>query len=190
MVHKPVFQPLELKGAFLITPFFADDVRGLFVKDYSKKTFEDNGINHELKEVFYTISHKGVIRAIHFQEVNHQPKLIRCVKGKIFDVIVDLRPESPTFKKWMGFYLTEENMNCLLVPKHFGHGYLVLEDSIVSYKCSAEFDPQNDSGIMFNDPDLNISWPFSEIGGIDNLIVADKDKCLQSFKEYYNKGCL
>lgn len=188
-MQKFSFEELPLKGAYLIKPFFADDLRGGFVKDYSKEVFEKNGINHELLEVFYTISKKGVLRAIHFQEVNHQPKLVRCVSGKVFDVIVDLRPESPTFKKWLGFYLTGENMDELLVPAHFGHGYLVLEDSIVSYKCAAPFDGEHDSGIMYNDPDINVKWPFEEIGGEDKLIISEKDKNLQTFEEYLKKGC-
>lgn len=188
-MQKFSFEELPLKGAYLIKPFFADDLRGGFIKDYSKEVFEKNGINHELLEVFYTISKKGVLRAIHFQEVNQQPKLVRCVSGKVYDVIVDLRPESPTFKKWLGFYLTGENMDELLVPAHFGHGYLVLEDSIVSYKCAAPFDGEHDSGIKFDDPDISVDWPFHQIGGSDKLIISDKDKNLQSFKQYFEKGC-
>lgn len=188
-MQKFEFQELELKGAFLIKPFFADDNRGGFLKDYSKEVFKNNGISYDLAEVFYTISHKGVIRALHFQEVNQQPKLVRCVSGKVFDVIVDLRPDSPTFKKWMGFYLTGDNMNELLIPAHFAHGYLVIEDSIVSYKCAAPFDGPHDSGIMYNDQDIGVKWPFEEIGGIENLIIADKDKHLQSFADYILKGC-
>ena len=80
-------------------------------------------------------------------------------------------------------------MNELLIPEHFGHGYLVIDDSIVSYKCAAAFDGEHDSGIMFNDPDIGIKWPFEEIGGIENLIIADKDKHLQSFADYILKGC-
>ncbi len=189
-MQKFSFEELPLKGAYLIKPFFADDLRGGFIKDYSKEVFEKNGINHELLEVFYTISKKGVLRAIHFQEVNQQPKLVRCVSGKVYDVIVDLRPESPTFKKWLGFYLTGENMDEILVPAHFGHGYLVLEDSIVSYKCAAPFDGEHDSGIKFDDPDIGVKWPFERIGGDKNLIISEKDKNLQSFQEYKAKGCL
>ena len=189
MVQKFSFQKLELDGAYLIKPFFASDIRGGFLKDYSKDLFKANGIDYELSEVFYTISHKGVIRALHFQEINQQPKLVRCVSGKVFDVIVDMRPDSPTFKKWLGFYLSADNMDELLIPAHFAHGYLVLEDSIVSYKCSAPFDGVKDSGIMYNDPDINVKWPFNEIGGEDNLIIADKDKNLQSFQEYAKRGC-
>ena len=188
-MQKFSFEELPLKGAYLIKPFFADDLRGGFIKDYSEEVFEKNGINHELLEVFYTISKKGVLRAIHFQEVNQQPKLVRCVSGKVFDVIVDLRPESPTFKKWLGFYLTGENTDELLVPAHFGHGYLVLEDSIVSYKCAAPFDGEHDSGIKFDDPDIGVDWPFNEIGGLDKLIISEKDKNLQSFDDYCKKGC-
>ena len=178
------FEKLELEGAYKITPFFADDIRGGFIKDYSKEVFEQNGISHDLKEVFYTISHKGVIRAMHFQRVKQQPKLVRCVKGKVYDVIIDLRKDSPTFKKWMGFYLSGENMVELLVPAGFGHGYLVLEDSIVSYKCSEKFYGEYDSGIRYDDPDMGIVWPFEEIGGKDKVINSEKDDNLQSFKTF------
>ena len=178
------FEKLPLEGAYKITPFYATDVRGGFLKDYSEETFSKNGIDHKLAEVFYTISHKGVIRALHFQRTKQQAKLVRCVKGKVYDVIVDLRKDSPTFKQWMGFYLTEENTIELLVPEGFAHGYLVLEDSIVSYKCGEKFYGEYDGGVMFDDPDLGVVWPFDEIGGRENLILADKDKNLPSFKEF------
>lgn len=183
-MQKFEFQELGLKGAFLIKPFFADDNRGGFVKDYNVETFKANGINHELKEVFYTISKKGVIRAIHFQLIKQQAKLVRCVSGHVYDVIVDLRPDSPTFGKWLGFDLTGDNMNELYIPPFFGHGYLVLEDSIVSYKCGEVFFGEGDSGIMYNDADINVDWPFEKIGGIDNLIISDKDLNLMSFQDY------
>lgn len=186
MVQKFEFKELELKGAFLIKPFYADDCRGGFVKDYNAEVFQSNGINHELKEVFYTISKKGVIRAIHFQLVKQQAKLVRCISGHVYDVIVDLRPNSPTFGKWLGYDLTDENMYELYVPPFFGHGYLVLEDSIVSYKCAEVFYPEGDSGIMFDDSDINIAWPFELIGGIDNVIISEKDRQLMSFKDYKN----
>jgi len=189
MIHEFSFEALRLQGAYLIRPFCATDNRGTFIKDYSRSIFESNDIKHDLTEVFYTISHKGVIRALHFQSNNHQPKLVRCVRGKIFDVIVDLRPESPTFKQWLGFYLSGTNMNELYVPRHFAHGYLVLEESIVSYKCSADFDAKNDSGIKFDDADINIQWPFDEIDGIGNLIISEKDLKLQTFQEYLFSGC-
>jgi dTDP-4-dehydrorhamnose 3,5-epimerase len=184
MIQEFQFSELDLKGAYLIKPFYAADNRGGFVKDYNIDTFKSNGIEHNLKEIFYTISKKGVIRAIHFQMLKQQPKLVRCISGHIYDVIVDLRLESHTFGQWRGFDLSGENMNELLVPGRFGHGYLVLEDSIVSYKCSEVFYGEGDSGIMYNDPDININWPFEKIGGIDNLIISGKDLTLMSLESY------
>ena len=160
-----------MKGAYEITPFYATDERGGFIKDYNIDAFKQNGIDHELKEVFYTISKKGVIRAMHFQLVKQQAKLVRCISGHVYDVIIDLRPDSPTFGKWQGF----------------GHGYLVLEDSVVSYKCGEVFYGEGDAGIMYDDPDMAIEWPFGKIGGIEKLIISDKDKNLMSLKEYIEK---
>lgn len=184
MVEKFDFCELDLKGAYLIKPFYATDNRGGFIKDYNIDTFKANGIDHELKEVFYTISKRGVIRAEHFQLVKQQAKLVRCVSGHIYDVIVDLRPSSDTFGQWRGFNLSGDNRLCLYVPEFFGHGYLVIENSIVSYKCGEVFYGEGDSGIMYNDPDLAIKWPFDLIGGEDNLIISDKDKQLMSFRDY------
>ena len=187
MIQKFEFTPLELDGAYLIKPFFAPDERGGFIKDYNIDTFKSNGIDHELKEVFYTISKKGVIRAIHFQLIRQQPKLVRCVSGHVYDVIVDLRPDSDTYGKWLGFDLTGENMLSLYIPPFFGHGYLVMEDSIVSYKCGEVFYSEGDSGIMYNDEKIGVDWPFEKIGGIENLIISEKDKQLMSFDEYNDK---
>ncbi len=184
MIQKFEFQELDLKGAYLIKPFYAFDERGGFIKDYNIDTFKANGIEHELKEVFYTLSKRGVIRAIHFQLVKQQAKLVRCVSGHVYDVIVDLRPNSPTYGQCRGFDLTGENTLELYIPQYFGHGYLVLDDSIVSYKCGEVFYGEGDSGIMYNDPDINVKWPFEKIGGIENLIISEKDKYLTSFKEY------
>lgn len=178
------FEKLDLEGAYKITPFYADDIRGGFLKDYSKEVFANNGINYDLAEVFYTISHRGVIRAMHFQRVMQQPKLVRCISGKVYDVIIDLRKDSPTFKRWQGFYLTGENMVELLVPAGFGHGYLVIEDSIVSYKCAEKFYGEYDSGIRYDDPEMGIAWPYEEIGGKDKVINSVKDDNLQSFRQF------
>ena len=105
MIQKFEFKGLDMKGAYEITPFYATDERGGFIKDYNIDAFKQNGIDHELKEVFYTISKKGVIRAMHFQLVKQQAKLVRCISGHVYDVIIDLRPDSPTFGKWQGFDL-------------------------------------------------------------------------------------
>lgn len=185
MIEKFEFTELDLKGAFLIRSFYSSDERGGFIKDYNIDMFREHGIKHELKETFYTISHKGVIRALHFQKVKEQAKLVRCVKGRIYDVIVDLRPESSTFKQWRGFELSEENRMEVFVPEYFGHGYLVLEDSIVSYKCGEVFYGEHDTGIKWNDDTIGIDWPLEKIGGIENMIISEKDINLKSFRDYF-----
>lgn len=184
-IQKFEFKKSGIEGLIEVTPFNADDIRGCFTKDYSKEVFEANGIHHDIAEIFYTTSRKGVIRALHFQRVKHQPKLVRCIYGHVYDVVVDLRPESSTFKQYRGFDLIGDKHNEILVPAHCAHGYLVLEEhSIVSYKCAEKFYGEYDDGIMWNDPDLNVQWPLDKIGGVENLILADKDKNLKSFKEY------
>lgn len=178
------FQETRISGLLHITPFCAEDVRGAFIKDYSKEIFERNGVTHDLKEVFYTISHKGVIRALHFQREKQQPKLVRCVSGAVFDVVVDLRGGSPTFKEWIAFDLTGENWQEILIPAGCAHGYLVLEESIVSYKCAEKFYGEYDGGIRWDDSEINVEWPLDRIGGRENLILADKDKALPTFSEF------
>lgn len=184
MNQKFEFHETMISGLIEVTPFNADDIRGCFTKDYSKEVFEQNGIHYDLAEIFYTTSHKGVIRALHFQRVKQQPKLVRCIYGHVYDVVVDLRKDSPTFKKWLGFDLIGEKHNEILVPAGCAHGYLVLEPSIVSYKCSEKFYGEYDGGIKWNDPDINVKWPLEKIGGIENLILADKDKNLPTWAEF------
>lgn len=183
-IQKWSFQETPIKGLVEITPFNAEDVRGCFTKDYSKEVFEANGITYDLAEVFYTTSYKGVIRALHFQREKQQPKLVRCIWGHVWDVVVDLRKDSPTFKKWLAFDLVGEQHNEILVPAGCAHGYLVLEDSIVSYKCAEKFYGEYDDGVMWDDPDLAVAWPLEKIGGAEKLIVADKDKNLNSFQKF------
>lgn len=184
MIQKFEFNKTDIEGLIEIKPFNATDVRGCFTKDYSKEVFEANGIKHNLEEVFYTTSHKGVIRALHFQRVMQQPKLVRCIYGHIYDVVVDLRKNSPTFKKWIGFDLKGDNCNEILVPEGCAHGYLVLENSIVSYKCGEKFYGEYDDGIKWDDADIGVIWPLEKIGGRENVILAEKDMKLQSFQEF------
>lgn len=184
MIQKFAFHETVIPGLIEVTPFNADDIRGCFTKDYSKEIFEGNGIHYDLAEIFYTTSHKGVIRALHFQRRKQQPKLVRCIYGHVYDVVVDLRKNSPTFKTWLGFNLIGEKHNEILVPAGCAHGYLVLKPSIVSYKCSEKFYAEYDGGIKWNDPDINVKWPLEKIGGITNLILADKDKNLPTWGEF------
>ena len=184
MLQKWNFEKIDLEGAYHITPFFASDERGGLVKDYNIEVFKEHGIDYDLKEVFYTLSKRGVIRASHFQLVKQQPKLVRCISGHVYDVIIDLRPDSATYGQWRGFHLTGNNMASLLVPAYFGHGYLVIEDSIVSYKAAEVFYGEGDSGIMFDDQDIGVIWPYELIGGKENLIISEKDMKLMTFKQY------
>ena len=184
MIQKFEFHETNIPGLIEVIPFNADDIRGCFTKDYSREVFEANGIHHDLIEVFYTTSHKGVIRALHFQRVKQQPKLVRCIWGHVWDVVVDLRKDSPTFKRWLAFDLVGKQHNEILVPACCAHGYLVLEDSIVSYKRGEKFYAEYDDGVMWNDPDLAVNWPLERIGGEANLILADKDKNLQSLAQF------
>lgn len=190
MIQKWSFQELNLKGSYIIKPFFASDDRGGLIKDYNVDVFAENGIEYNLKETFYTISKKGVIRSTHFQLIKPQPKLMRCITGKVFYVIVDLRPESETYGKYCSMILSGDDVTSVLCPAGFGQGYLVIEDSIMSYKASEVFYSEGDSGVIYNDQDIGIEWPFELIGGEENLIISDKDLNLMSFKEYtqYKKG--
>lgn len=179
------FKEIDLKGAYLISPFYSDDIRGKFIKDFEDSFFKENNINYDIKEIFYSESKIGTIRGLHFQYGKEQSKIVRCIRGKIFDVIVDLRRNSPTYKQWRGFYLDDDNNLSLYIPKGFAHGFMAIEDrSIVSYKCDEEFYPQGDSGIIWNDKDIAINWPIELIGSIDDIIISKKDSQLQSFEMF------
>ena len=181
MIQKFAFEQTKIPGLVVVTAFCADDERGYLLKDYSKEVFEANGIHHDLVEVFYTGSHRGVVRAIHFQRERQQAKLVRCVTGRVFDIVVDLRKDSPAFGRWLSFELSGENKRELLIPEGCGHGYLVLEESIVSYKAAEKFYGEFDDGILWNDPDIGVAWPLDQV---EQLILSDKDRNLQTFAQF------
>ncbi len=187
MIQQFEFKELDLQDAYLIKPFYVTDNRGAIIKDYNIDTFNSVGINYELKETFYTISKRGVIRSTHFQLIKPQPKLMRCISGKVWYVLVDLRPESKTYRQYRSMILSGDNPLCVLCPAGFGQGYLVVEDSVISYKASEVFYGEGDSGILYNDPDINIKWPFELIGGESNLIISEKDRGLMSLAEYEDR---
>ncbi len=178
------FCEIKLKGAYIITSPFMEDNRGSFVKDFERNIFGSNGIRFECSETFISKSVKNVIRGMHFQTHNPQAKLVNVISGKVYDVIVDLRRESPTFGKWEGVYLSYENRTSLYVPKGFAHGFVSLSDeSLVSYKCDGQYDLPSDTGIRYNDKDIGIEWPISDIS---QAIVSEKDKALMSYQEFIN----
>jgi len=177
-------QPTDIAGLWRISPFASFDNRGWFIKDYSDELFRVAGVPLDVKEVFYASSSVGVIRGVHFQRGRQQTKLVRCITGEIFDVVVDLRPDSPTFKSWRAFILSGDNHEELLIPGGCGHGYLVLEEAIVAYKCGEVFVPECDDGIIWNDSDLKIDWPIAD--GVTPTL-SRKDSSLQTFREFTDR---
>lgn len=175
------FIETSLKGAFLIKPKVFRDERGFFLESWNEKIFSENGISAKFVQDNHSMSVKyGVLRGLHFQlPPNAQAKLVRVTRGKVYDVIVDLRKNSPTFGKWEGFDLSAENFQMLFIPRGFAHAYLTLEDNTeFIYKVDGFYAPESDSGIIWNDPDLAIDWP------IRNPILSEKDSKLQKFKGF------
>lgn len=175
-----LFNKTDLDGVILIEPKVFGDDRGFFLETYKASEFVANGIDINFFQDNHSKSSKGVIRGLHFQHApKAQAKIVRCVRGKIFDVAVDVRPGSKNFGKWFGVELTEENKKMLYIPEGFAHGFSVLSDEAeVLYKASNEYAPELDSGIRWDDKELNIDWK------VENPIISDKDKSLQTFNEY------
>ena len=172
------FKPHEIKGLIECIPTkFADD-RGHFYESYNKTLFTANGIPHDFVQDNYSWSKKGVIRGLHFQYEPHgQGKLVRCMTGKVMDVVVDIRKDSPTFGQHAKFILDSEIGNMLFVPVGFAHGFVALEETIFVYKCTDFWNKGAESGILYNDPALNIDW------GVENPIVSEKDLVLPTLAE-------
>lgn len=166
------FVNLKPEGLILVKPKIFKDNRGNFSEFYKYSEFAANGIDTKFVQDNVSCSCKGVLRGIHYQKNTHsQAKLVRCIKGRIFDVAVDLRPESRTFKQYLRIELSEENGHSLYIPKGFGHGFVVLsEEAVVLYKTDAEYNREADSGIFWNNESLKIDW------GIDfQPILSEKD---------------
>lgn len=178
-----------IEGLTLIHPHVFEDERGYFIKDFEAHLYAENNLPIKFFEFNESKSKKGTIRGLHFQQKYSQGKLIRVIKGAVFDVAVDLRFGSPTFGKWMGFELSEYNHDVLYIPEGFAHGFLALEDdTIFSYKCTNKYAPEFDSGIRYNDPDINVEWPVERVGGWENVITSEKDSKLQSLEIFVNKN--
>lgn len=173
------FEKTHIPDVILVKPKSFKDERGLFLESYKFSEFHNNGIEGFFTQDNHSFSIKNVIRGIHFQKSpKEQGKLVRCVKGKIFDVAVDLRLHSPTYKKWFGCELSEDNKHMLYVPEGFGHGFSVLSKlAEVIYKCTSEYNPSLDSGIRYDDPDLAIKWH------VKKPILSQKDLDLPHLKE-------
>ena len=161
----------ELK---VITPKVFSDERGYFMETYNISDFEEAGIDSVFVQDNQSASRRGVLRGLHFQIEHPQAKLVRVIKGEVFDVAVDLRKGSSTYGKWYGLKLSEENKKMFFIPKNFAHGFLVLSDyAEFTYKCTELYHPNDEGGIIYNDPDIGIKWPIED--GME-LIFSDKDK--------------
>lgn len=183
-MRKFEFIEARIPGCIEIKSFYSDDERGRFVKEYNKDIFTEHGIYDDLKEVFYSTNRKGALRGLHFQCGKMQSKLVSCISGNIWDVVVDLRKDSPMFRKWQAFDLTGENCNQVYVPVGCAHGFLTLEDAVVVYKCGEVFYPEGDEGIVWDDPDIGVEWPLKFAGGRESLTLSNKDRQLQYFERF------
>ena len=156
-----------IEGLCVITPAVHGDNRGYFMETYSQRDMEEAGINITFVQDNQSMSAKGVLRGLHFQKTFPQTKLVRVIKGSVFDVAVDLRSDSATYGKWYGVELTEENKKQFLIPRGFAHGFLVLTDTAeFCYKCDDFYHPNDEGGMAWNDPEIGVTWP--EVTGTYN----------------------
>lgn len=172
-----------LEGLLIVKPKVFRDARGFFVESYNRESFAKAGIATEFVQDNHSQSSIGTLRGLHFQTVPGQVKLIRCTRGRIWDVAVDIRPQSPTFGKHFGLELTPEECVMLYIPVGFAHGFLVLSDEAeVQYKCSNVYNPATEAGLAWDDPDLGVAWPLDQIGGTP--LLSERDKANPSFKAF------
>ena len=175
------FTETKIKGVFIIKPKVFGDDRGYFMETYNQQDLLSDGLNMEFVQDNQSASKKGVLRGLHFQINYPQDKLVRVIRGEVFDVAVDMRPGSKTYGKWYGVRLSEENKKMFFIPKNFAHGFLVLSDyAEFTYKCTDFYHPNDEGGIIWNDPGLAIEWPIEE--GIE-LTISDKDTKWKQLKD-------
>lgn len=184
------FEHCNIEGLVVVTPKVFGDNRGFFLETYSKKAFAEGGIVAEFVQDNHSKSKRGVLRGLHFQKRKAQGKLVRVTAGRVFDVAVDLRRDSPTFGKWKSVELSAENKKMFYIPEGFAHGFLTLEDNTeFQYKCTDDYAPEYDSGILWNDPDVNIDWKFAEYGLTQaDLDFSEKDKKQPTFRRFVESG--
>ena len=174
-----IFIKTDIEGVFIIdTKVFGDD-RGYFTETYKKTDFDEAGLAYDFVQDNQSRSRKGVLRGLHFQKEHPQAKLVRVLEGEVFDVAVDLRKGSPTYGKWVGVVLSEQNHRQFMIPRGFAHGFLVLSDyATFCYKCDDIYHPEDEGGIMWNDSEVGIEWPFT-----DGIQLSEKDSKHPSLKD-------
>jgi dTDP-4-dehydrorhamnose 3,5-epimerase len=176
-----------IPGLFIIEPTVYGDERGFFMESYTKRDFTEIGLGMDFVQDNHSKSKRGVLRGLHFQTEHSQGKLIRVIRGGAWDVAVDLRKTSPSFGRWFGILLTEENKKLFYIPGGFAHGFIALEDGTeMMYKCTDYYYPEYDAGIRFDDPDVGIQWPLAEYGlSKDEIVLSAKDAKLPMLREYF-----
>ncbi len=170
----------RIEGMLIIEPAVFGDARGYFMETYHQAAFAEIGLDMAFVQDNQSSSSKGVLRGLHFQKTHAQGKLVRVIRGEVFDVGVDLRDGSPTYGQWDGIILSAENRRMLYLPEGFAHGFLVLSDTAeFFYKCTDFYYPEFEGGIKYDDPEIGIVWPHLEGG----YTLSDKDKNLPTFKQ-------
>ena len=174
----------EIEGVYIIEPKVFEDGRGYFYETYSQKEFKEKVADITFVQDNQSMSSYGVLRGLHFQKGDKsQAKLVRCIKGIVLDIAVDIREGSPTFGKYVSCMLTEDNFRQFFVPRGFAHGFVVLsETALFQYKCDNFYAPESESGIAWDDPDINIDWQIAP----EDVILSEKDKYHPSLKEGYH----
>ena len=167
-----------IKDILIIEPDVHGDHRGFFLETWNRQNYETAGIIDDFVQDNLSYSGRGTLRGLHFQITRPQAKLVQVISGEVFDVTVDIRPGSPTFGKWEGFFLSSENHRQLFIPGGFAHGFCVTSEfAYFHYKCSSFYDPQDEGGILWSDPDLGIEWP------CEHPIISEKDMRLQKLSK-------
>ena len=162
--------PCDIEGLYVIEPTVFKDERGYFVETYNQNDMKEAGLDMVFVQDNQSMSTRGVLRGLHFQKQFPQGKLVRVVRGKVFDVAVDLRSDSKTYGKWFGVELSAENMKQFYIPEGFAHGFLVLSDEAeFCYKCTDFYHPGDEGGLAWNDPEIGVEWPLEE--GVDLIIL-------------------
>ena len=175
--------PCDIEGLYVIEPTVFKDERGYFVETYNQNDMKEAGLDMAFVQDNQSMSTRGVLRGLHFQKQFPQGKLVRVVRGKVFDVAVDLRSDSKTYGKWFGVELSAENMKQFYIPEGFAHGFLVLSDEAeFCYKCTDFYHPGDEGGLAWNDPEIGVEWPLEE--GVD-LIISEKDQKWKGLKDTF-----